>query len=371
MIDTGRNRRLRIATVFGILVAVGTLLVLAIVPAETLALRLERQAVSLTADHSCAVGLEPMYGAYDPVDQETYVPNFGTGTITVLEGTCTVAATITLPNGAEPVQAVFDPSDNDVFVTDYFLNQIYVISGTKVVTTYADYGYLNEPWGIAYAQSDFPDYGGAIFVTNLGSPEIEGFLTPLNKSFAPFASFGVSAPANLIAYDSGDGLLWWTVPSTNSVGTFNFLLWTQWDDGYPPFTWLPSLFDNFAVGSTPTDLAVDLSNGYIYVTNEASYNVTVLDGSLSDLGTTIGTISGFDEPDGVAWDQSNLRVYVTNFASSLDAGQVFVIGGSSGLSILKVEYTSVSSQVNGISYDAANGKMYATGWGNGKVYVLA
>ena len=46
--------------------------------------------------------------------------------------------------------------------------------------------------------------------------------------------------------------------------------------------------------------------------------------------------AAFDEPDGVAWDQSNLRVYVANFGSTLDAGQVYEIAGSSGLSLLKV-----------------------------------
>ena len=340
---------------------------LAVLPTASLAARPGLQSAA-TFDSSCAVGEQPFMAGYDPVSHETYVPNLDSGNITVLSGTCTVAGTITLPSGAGPAAAVFDPSDNDMFVTDYLLNQIYVISGLKVVNTIQNYPtgvalFLDEPWAIAYVPADYSGYGGTIWVTNLGEQGggyyIEGFYTPTNQSFELDFGYGLNDPAYSIAYDPDDGFLWWATPSTDSISAINYLLWTQ------TFSF-PTVL-TFPVGSFPANLAVDQSNGFVYVANEHSNNVTVLDGAVTDLGKLIGTISGFDEPWAVAWDQSKLSMYVTNSGS----GKVFVVGGSTGLSIVKRYSTAYDSEPDGLSYDAANGKMYVTGFYDNVVYVLS
>ena len=90
---------------------------------------------ALATPSSCRVGHDPSVPAYDPVDDEVYVPNEGSSNITVIKSTCTVAATITLPETSEPTAAAFDPATNCIYVTDINLNQVYVISGTSIRST--------------------------------------------------------------------------------------------------------------------------------------------------------------------------------------------------------------------------------------------
>lgn len=99
--------------------------------------------------------------------------------------------------------------------------------------------------------------------------------------------------------------------------------------------------------------------------NEDSNNITGLEGTLNDLGALKATISGFRELWGVAGDQSTQAMYLTNSPS----GEEFVIGGSTGLSVLKRESTAYVAETFGFSYDAANGKMDVKGYSNNIAYV--
>jgi hypothetical protein len=75
----------------------------------------------------CTVGTAPQYATYDPVNHEVYVTNAYVGatggTVSVINGTCTVFATISLPTGAQPRGVGFDDSNDMVYVVDFALTR--------------------------------------------------------------------------------------------------------------------------------------------------------------------------------------------------------------------------------------------------------
>jgi YVTN family beta-propeller protein len=64
------------------------------------------------------------------------------------------------------------------------------------------------------------------------------------------------------------------------------------------------------VGNSPNGIAFNPNNGDMYVTNEVSDTVSVIDGTTN---TVIGTIPVGDLPDGIAFNPNNGYVYVTQF----------------------------------------------------------
>lgn len=58
---------------------------------------------------SCAVGSIPEYPGFDPVNHEIYVPNYGSGNVSVKTTQCKNAGSIALPSGAQPSGAIFQP----------------------------------------------------------------------------------------------------------------------------------------------------------------------------------------------------------------------------------------------------------------------
>jgi len=330
---------MRRVTVFGISVAGIAVLALAFLPAVTSALRSEPQVVMAPSDPSCAVGSEPTLPGFDPVTHDVYVPNFNSDNISVLSGSCKLVGTIGLPSGAEPEQAVFDPRFNYMDVTDYFLDQVYEISGTSIVATIG--GFFN-PVGIAYDPACHLAIGGAgcVVVANLGSDTVRTLSG---------VSFAVGPNPGHIAYDPFWDTLLVTIPSLDNVTVLN--------------AGSLALVANVTVGANPEGIAFDATDSEDYVANTGSNNVTVF-GGLAGPGGIDGSISGFDVPTAVAWDQSTLHIYVANFGS----GKVFAL---SGLSIVKKESTNRSAEPEGLAYDDATGKVFATGTATDVVYVLS
>lgn len=112
---------------------------------------------------------------------------------------------------------------------------------------------------------------------------------------------------------------------------------------------------SFAVGANPWGAAYDSSNGYIYITNYGSDNVSVINGSTNALVTTISTTSG---AKGIIYDPSNNYVYVSEYGNSY----IGVINTSTN------DLTQIgSSNPTGLTYDSSNGYVYAAG-GSGDVY---
>ena len=370
----GSEGRTRIATGLGIAVAVGVLLVLVLMPAASSALRPELQGVVAASNTSCHVGGDPQFPGYDPVNQEVYVPNFTTGNISVLKGTCTLAGTIKLPKNAEPYQALFDPANNYMFVTDYNLNQIYEISGMKIVDTYTNSSLGGDLWGptaMTYDTASIDAYNaGALVITNYNG----NFITYLQVFQGyQFGTIPVGQSPDAIAFNPTDNAVWVANEDSDNITVVN-IDWYIFYQGIP--SEVVKVEASLPVGSGLDAVAVDMANGFVYVANFGSNNVTVWNGGSTVEGYSIylGTltyesvISGLDGPSGATWDQSTLQVDIT----SINNQKVYAVGGGNVGNEISKKYSMPSDSFpTGAAYDAANGDMYVTCVGTNSVYVIA
>jgi len=288
---------------------------------------------------TCVVGSSPEFDAYDPVDHDVYVPNFGSGNLSVLTGACKLVGTVTFPKGSEPFAAAFNPTNNRVYVTDYGRAKVYVISGTKLVDTISSTTFA-EPVGVTFDPGD-----AVIAVANLGSDTVT-FLSGTIVAFTTTVGIG----PELMAYDPYFGRLLVANTGTANVTSLNAIYPSDEADNI-----------NIPVGDCPVGIAFDYATSADYVTNQNSNNVTVITG----IGQQLASIPVGSEPHQIAWDQAKLSVYVANLGSST----VSVIQGYTVVKTLGVSPST--AHFNGITYDEATDQVLVTAFGTGEVYVYS
>lgn len=105
----------------------------------------------------------------------------------------------------------------------------------------------------------------------------------------------------------------------------------------------------------------DPANGYIYVANEGSGSVSVIDGSTNQV---INTIIGVADPVQLAYDSANEDIYVAghsaNVVSIIDSRTNALIGTVTGL-----------PDPTGVGYDSANGNVYVGNQGSNFVSIIS
>jgi len=110
------------------------------------------------------------------------------------------------------------------------------------------------------------------------------------------------------------------------------------------------------VGVSPVGVGYNNGNGYVYVANSYSNDVSVIDGT-----TVVATVVAGDAPQGVAYDGGNGYVYVTNIHSN----NVSVIDGTS-----MVASVPVGTYPFGVAYNNGNGYVYVANMGSNDVSVI-
>src|SRR3989454_9424696 len=95
------------------------------------------------------------------------------------------------------------------------------------------------------------------------------------------------------------------------------------------------------VGDYPFGVAYDSGNGYVYVANYNSNNVSIISGT-----TVVATIPVGGGPSGIVYDGGNGYVYVANLVSN----NVSVISGTNGF-----ENGHVGNGPDGDGYDRGDG----------------
>ena len=124
--------------------------------------------------------------------------------------------------------------------------------------------------------------------------------------------------------------------------------------------WADSVIASIHVGAFPQNLAFNSDNGYMYVTNELSNTVSVIDGSTN---TVIKTIDVGRNPFGVAFDAHNGYIYVTN----LNSETVSVIDESTNTVIKTIPVDKIPF---GIAFNSADHNMYVTNAGSDTVSII-
>jgi YVTN family beta-propeller protein len=123
-----------------------------------------------------------------------------------------------------------------------------------------------------------------------------------------------------------------------------------------------AVIKTIGVGSYPEGVAVNNEDDTVYVTNFNSDNVSVINGRAGQ--RTDDTISVGDGPWGVAVDQSDDTVYVTNDL----AGDVSVINGRSGQNT-NADIT-VGTRPHGIAVDQGDDTVYVANLGSDYLSVI-
>ena len=154
------------------------------------------------------------------------------------------------------------------------------------------------------------------------------------------SSVSVGKAPLFATYDSGNGYVY--VPNSMS-GNVSVLNGTM-------------VVGAVVCGFLPSSTTYDPGDGYIYVTNVGSDSVTVISG-VKDVGTLrVGA-----SPRYGSYDSGNGYVYVSNSGS----GNVSVINGT-----LVVGSISVGSSPSSLTYDTANGLVYVPNTGSDNVSVI-
>jgi YVTN family beta-propeller protein len=123
-----------------------------------------------------------------------------------------------------------------------------------------------------------------------------------------------------------------------------------------PDAWSPPAVVSIPAGSNPQVETYDSGNGLLYVLNQGSDNVTVVNGTV-----VVGTVNVGTEPCFATYDSKNGYVYVSNFGSA----NVSVINGTTLLASV-----NVGGEPYGSSYDSKNGYVYVPDEATSKVSVL-
>ncbi len=317
----------------------------------------------LHAAYSASCGVKPSsnFEVYDPVNHYTYVSSSSNYIIvinsTISNGACEVQRDIKLPAGASPEGMAFAPSDDQVYVADADLNQVYVVNGTKVVATITNITCLHtffhcgfsEPFAVAYDPDD-----GQIIVTNSGGSNVTAIGTgPYNGVDYAIQTGGLTPDG--IAYSAAGDVMIVSNWGSNDVSWFD----AQYSQS-PSVNLIPAGIEPVGIAADPF-LAV---YGYSYVTNYGSNNVTTI--APNGVLTAPNSIAVGSGPISLAFDQTNLRMYVVNhFSNTLS-----VIGGAPG-SVIKTIKLPNNSYPEGIAYNDFNGDFYVLGTGTGEVYVIS
>ena len=106
----------------------------------------------------------------------------------------------------------------------------------------------------------------------------------------------------------------------------------------------------------PLSATYDSENGYVYVTNAGSNNVSVIHGT-----EIVGKVNVGLDPQFAAYDSGNGSVYVLNY----DSGTVSVISGTTLIGTVDVGVQPVYA-----IYDPGNGLIYVSDTGSGTVSVI-
>ena len=283
-------------------------------------------------------GTSPFGIAYNSANNNMYVANLDSSTISVISGsTDSVIATILV--GRAPVWIAYAPPNNKLYVTNLDSNDVYVINGaTNKVIKNIPVG--NRPFGIAYNPSNnnvyVANYGdGTVSVINTSSDTVVStiglvnIVSPPPSITAPI--FFTYYPANVAMYVSATG----QVSVINSVSNADVK-----DSRMPP----PDQ------GSQATGLAYNSNNNRVYVSAYDSNRVLMINPDTNNFeGTAIPV--GL-RPVGIVYNPTNKNMYVAN----LDSSTVSVIGPTN--SVIATIPTGLFPF--GIAYNSNNHHIYVT-----------
>jgi YVTN family beta-propeller protein len=286
------------------------------------------------ATHNTAtvpVGSQPYAVAVNPVTNKVYVANLGSGTVTVIDGATNNTATV--PVGSTPIAAAVNPVTNKVYVANYNDDTVTVIDGASNTTVAVPVG--SNPEAVAVNPVT-----NKVYVANISGTTVTVIEGATNNTAAVTVGSGPQALA--------------VNPVTNKVYVANFPSTTV--------TVIDGATNTIAtapVGSTPYAVTVNPVTNQVYVANSGSGTVTVIDGATN----TTATVTVGSGPQAVAVNPATNQVYVANYGSN--AVTVIDGAGTGGLQTvpLSISTTGPATATDPLTVAVANailGTPYST-----------
>ncbi|MGA2506921.1 MAG: hypothetical protein ABSF80_05535 [Chitinispirillaceae bacterium] len=275
-------------------------------------------------------GTNPFAVAVNPVTNRTYVANYGSSTVTVIDVAANQTSIITV--GSNPRAIAVNSLTNKIYVANFAGSSVSVIDGaTNTVATTVSV--QSNPSAISVNPAT-----DMIYVTNYGSASV----TAIN---------GSSNTTSTIPVGSGPIALC-VNPVTNKIYVAN-----SGSNNVTVINGATSTTANVTVDSTPYSIAANTVTNKIYVANQNSNNVTVIDGATNDTTTVAaGTL-----PEAVAVNPVTNKIYVTNNNSS----NVTVIDSLNSTTTIAVGTNPAAVAVNTIS-----NKVYVANYGSNNLTVI-
>ena len=302
----------------------------------------------ITVVKTIHVGNIPWGIAYDSRNQEIYVANSASGSVSAIN-TSSNSVIATVAVGMSPQEIVFDPHNNEVYVANGGSDTVSVISGASnlvVKTINVDSG----PLGVA-----FNPYNNEIYVANNGNgagktvsvinAKTNSLLTTVRVGSAPW-SLGYVA-LNHDIYVAND--------LANTVSVINSS---------------NKVVATIAVGTEPWGVGFDSTNNDIYVSNWGASTISVISASTNKVVKTLPAVSGGSSlPYAIVSDKSNGNVYVTHAnGCTPNCAKLFVINGTTN-TISAQSYGGQASY--GIALYPSKNLLYVTDIYLNEVFVIS
>ena len=304
-----------------------------------------------------SVGSQPMGITYVPYNHDLYVVNHNSGNLSVISSvTNTVIATVSLAPG--PQFGAYDPLSETLYVSalNYGSGVICAVNVTNNSVTNISLPAV-APYGLA-----FDPYNGYMYVADHANNVVWAF----SQSGTLVAKIQVGQQPYGLAFDPVNKMLYVTDQDFNALISGN----PQEYNVSVINTVNNTLVKNVVPGSEPEGIAYDPANGYVYIANSNSGNISVLNPAtesiIQTLPATIGTQS---RPAAMVYDPVLQQMISVNNLASPDSTLNY--NSASGYAAPFMSVPSSTYQQD-IAYDPVNGYVYfATGGGSSvNVYSL-
>ncbi len=257
----------------------------------------------------------PLGLTYDSNNKYVYVTNYGDSSgrsnsnsnsnnanankVSIID-TSTDKFIDTVSVGKKPLAITYNPSNNNIYVANTFSDTVSVIDTLRNnnIISNINVGHFpgNSSSGFAYNLRN-----GNIYVANIGSDSVSEIDRSTNAAVNTFKQ--LFNPAG-IAYDPVNGHVYVTNKEANTVSVIDTLRNNK-------------VIASIPVDKSPSAIIFDSVNGHVYVANTGSDNskdtLSVIDTSTNKVVATIPVGNG---PNGITFDSSSRRIYVTNTFSN-------------------------------------------------------
>ena len=373
--------------------------------------------VNATSDSlikSIPVGLEPSSISYDRINDYLYVGNYVSNSISVIN-TANNSVVDNFSLGGHPRSIAIGPSNNYLYVAinnnisvlnainGTFIKNITVGNAAYCIAYDTSNGYFyvtnsksnnisiisastntvidNVSVGICPIGITYDSENNLIYVVNLGSGTVSllasNALTQQSNGGSGYVKYTLDLATNQLmsgnvkvnsallnafgeVSDSANGNLYLTTGGTQGGANDSVLVVNDSTN---------TIIKYIQVGYGETGIAFDSSNDCIYAINDASYNISVINGTTNKLVGNITDTSGAGLYNAIAYDPYNGYLYISsgNTNGGTSPSVVSVVNPINGTVIANIQ---VGKDAYGIAYDPSNHNIYVTNRGSSNISVI-